>query len=44
MKSTASVEIEANKSSGKSRLTCEMFSIVSCFVLPANGAHPVSMT
>jgi len=44
MKSTASAETDANKSSGKSRFTCEMFSIVSCFVLPANGAQPVSMT
>ena len=44
MKSTASVEMDAKRSSGKSRFTCEMFSIVSCFELPANGAHPVSMT
>jgi len=44
MKSTASAEMDANKSSGKSRFTCEMFSIVSCFVLPANGAQPVNMT
>jgi len=44
MKSTASVEMDENKSSGKSRFTCEMLSIVSCLELPANGAHPVSMT
>jgi len=44
MKLTASVEMDENKSSGKSRFTCEMFSIVSCFEEPANGAHPVSMT
>ena len=44
MKSTASVETAANKSSGKSRLTCEMLSIVSCLVSPANGEQPVSMT